>query len=68
MTVLEWAGARWIRAREAFSQTFDLRDAFCFSGLAMVGYGLAQVYEPSAWIVCGAALFWLGVRSIRGGD
>lgn len=44
--------ARWI----------DLRDAITFVGLAAACYGLYQVYPPAAWIVGGAALFWLGVR------
>lgn len=44
------------------SNPFDLRDAFVFGGLAAVGYGLACIHPPAAWIVCGAALFWLGVK------
>lgn len=40
----------------------DLRDAFVFSGLALVGYGLFSVYPPAAFIVVGAALFWMGAR------
>lgn len=40
----------------------DLRDGFCFGGLACVAIGLAQVYPPAAWIVVGVALFWLGVK------
>lgn len=44
-------------------QLVDLRDAFVFGGLGMVGYGLYLVCPPAAWIVCGVALFWLGVRT-----
>lgn len=40
----------------------DFRDAITFGGLALAGYGLHAVYPPAAWIICGAALFWLGVR------
>lgn len=40
----------------------DLRDAFAFGGLAMVGYGLHAIYPPAAWIVVGAVLFWIGSR------
>jgi hypothetical protein len=40
----------------------DLRDAFVFGGSAFVFHGLWQIYPPAAWIVAGAALFWLGVR------
>ncbi len=40
----------------------DLTDAFVFSGLGCVGYGIAQLHTPLAWITIGTALFWLGVR------
>lgn len=46
----------------ALSLAFDLADVFWIVGLAAVGYGLAQIYAPGAWIVCGAAVFWMGVR------
>ena len=38
----------------------DLRDIFVFAGLAMVCNGIAQIHAPSAWIVGGAAFFWIG--------
>lgn len=41
---------------------FDLRDAFVFGGIALVGYGIGQIYAPAAYIVIGGVLFWLGVR------
>lgn len=40
----------------------DLADVFVFGGIALVGYGLYCIYPPAAWIVTGAALFWLGLR------
>ena len=40
----------------------DARDAFVFSGIASMFFGLFQVYSPAAWIVTGTALFWIGVR------
>jgi hypothetical protein len=40
----------------------DLRDAFAFGGLAMIGYGLFSIYPPAAWIVVGGILLWIGVR------
>ncbi len=40
----------------------DLRDLLCFGGLALVTVGVWQIYPPAAWIVTGAALFWLSVR------
>jgi len=43
-------------------RTFDLRDIFWIGGLSAVGYGIAQIHAPAAWIVCGAAVFWMGVR------
>lgn len=45
-----------------------LRDLLCFGGLACVGYGLAQVSEPLAWVVIGGALFWLSVKKARGNE
>lgn len=40
----------------------ELRDCFVFGGLGAVVYGVAQINQPAAWIVGGAALFWLGIR------
>lgn len=40
----------------------DMTDVFVFTGLGLVGYGLHQIYAPIAFVVVGAALFWLGVR------
>jgi hypothetical protein len=48
---------------ERLRQLIDLRDAITFGGLGMVGYGLHLVCPPATWIVCGTALFWLGVRA-----
>lgn len=42
---------------------FDLRDVIAFGGLGLVGYGIHLIYPPAAYIVCGAALFWLGARA-----
>ncbi|NKE64516.1 hypothetical protein RAMLITH_01675 [Ramlibacter sp. RBP-2] len=42
----------------------DLRDLLAFGGLAMIGYGLALVYVPLAWVAVGAVLFWLGAGSV----
>lgn len=55
----------WSRARAALVRVhefFDLRDAFCFGGLAAATYGTAMIYEPAAWILAGVVLFWMGVR------
>lgn len=40
----------------------EMRDMCAFGGLALVARGLHEVYSPAAWIVCGIALFWLGVK------
>lgn len=50
--------------RAAASGDFvDLSDVITFGGIACACYGIAQVYEPAAWIAGGSALFWLGVRN-----
>lgn len=51
---------------ETLTGVVDLQDLFVFGGLACVGYGVAQIYAPAAWIVIGAALFWLGVKTMKG--
>ena len=40
----------------------DAQDVVTFGGIAAACYGVAQIYEPGAWILGGAALFYLGVR------
>lgn len=58
-----------MRERPAMiARFFDLRDAFVFGGLAMVGLGLDQLSRPAALIVVGAVLFWLGVRTVKAPD
>ena len=46
----------------AWRPDVDLRDVLVFGGIAMIGYGIAALSPPAAWIVCGLMLFWLGVR------
>ncbi len=41
---------------------FDVRDRFVFGGLLLVAIGLWQWQPPLAFVVTGAALFWLGLR------
>lgn len=43
-------------------RSIETRDVITFGGLAMVGFGLHSVYPPASFVVCGAALFWLGIR------
>jgi len=50
------------RARSAIAENFELREVFVFGGLSAVGYGVAQIHAPSAWIVIGTALVILGMR------
>jgi hypothetical protein len=40
----------------------DIRDVLVFGGIAAAGYGVGMIYPPAAWIFCGLALFWLGVK------
>lgn len=44
------------------SDYVDSRDVCTFGGLAMVWYGLSVAYPPAAWVVVGAALFWIGAH------
>ena len=34
---------------------------FTFGGIALVGYGAYQIYIPSAFIVVGAVMFYIGL-------
>jgi hypothetical protein len=54
---------QWLSRAGASAAMPDLRDALVFGGVGAVGYGVAQIHEPAAWIAVGAALVWLGVRS-----
>lgn len=47
-----------------FLSAVDLRDAFVFGGLGLVGYGIGQLHVPAACIAVGAVLFWLGIRKV----
>lgn len=40
----------------------DLRDVLTFGGLGLLGYGLFLINPPTAYIVMGALIFWLGAR------
>lgn len=40
--------------------SIDFRDLIVFSGIGLIGVGAHMIYEPSAFIVCGSMLFWLG--------
>jgi len=51
-----------LRAPGAIARTIDLRDVFVFCGLGAVGYGVAQIHTPSAWIVTGIVVLMLGLR------
>ena len=51
-----------LRPLLAWRPDVDVRDLIVFGGLAMIFNGIAAIFPPAAWITCGAALFWLGVR------
>lgn len=55
--------ALWQRWRKPIIDAIELRDCFCFAGLAACVYGVSMIYVPAAWIVAGVVLFWLGVRT-----
>jgi len=50
------------RARSVIAENIGLREVFVISGGSAMGYGIAQIHAPSAWIVTGAALVILGMR------
>ena len=52
-----------IAALKRLNPDVDLRDCLVFGGIAAAGYGISLIYQPAAWIFCGLALFWLGVRT-----
>jgi hypothetical protein len=65
MTIISWVNARTARIRAwlaGLRKLVDLNDAHAYGGLAMLGYGLQQLWPGVGWVICGAALFWLGVR------
>jgi len=38
-----------------------IREACLVAGFLMLAWGLRLIYEPAAWIACGALLIWLGL-------
>lgn len=47
----------------AIKRELTIKEYFVFGGLALIGYGIAQIYPPAAWIAIGSALFIMGSRS-----
>ena len=45
-----------------------IREVFIVAGFVMVGYGLYQIYPPAMFVVCGAALFLMGIPKQGGND
>lgn len=39
----------------------SLNGLFVIAGLAGIGYGLWQVYEPAAFVVLGGIILWMGL-------
>jgi hypothetical protein len=53
----------WMRSTVgAVRKAVDVQDAHVYGGLMCACVGVAQVHQPGAWVLAGAALFWLGVR------
>jgi len=46
----------------------DGKDVFLFGGLGLSGYGLWQIYPPSALILVGGVFFAIGVFWYMGGS
>lgn len=46
--------------KRIFSE-IDLSDVQTYGGLALLGYGISLLSVPVAWIVVGAALFFIGL-------
>lgn len=39
----------------------SMNAAFIATGLGAIGYGAWQVYEPAAFVLVGAIVFWMGL-------
>lgn len=52
------------RLGAAIKKSVDLRDLFVFAGVALVAYGGNMIYPGAGWVASGAALFWIGARSV----
>lgn len=46
----------------------DLKDVFLFGGIGSAGYGIYQIYPPSAYIVVGGCFIALGLLIYMGGS
>ena len=42
-----------------------LRDGILLAGVSSITFGLWQVYEPSAWIFCGAVVSSIAIAVAR---
>lgn len=73
--------SRWQRIRAApanagravvggiakFAALFDFQDVLLFGGSGLLGYGLYQIYPPSAFIVPGAIFVAVATAPMFGG-
>ena len=48
--------------KNAIEGAVGLNEVFVFGGILISGYGIAQIYEPAAWIVIGTIILLLGLR------
>lgn len=46
----------------------EARDVFLFGGLGAVGYGVYQIYPPSAYIIVGGCFIALGILVYMAGE
>ena len=58
--------SRFEKMKFAIVKVVDLRDAFVFGGLGLMGYGLYQYRPWIAFTVCGTILLAIGIFIGRG--
>lgn len=58
---------RRIEAKQWKLPRLEIKDALVFGGLGMIGYGMWQIYPPSALIVVGGIFFVIGLYWYMGG-
>lgn len=46
----------------------EARDVFLFGGIAAAGYGVYQIYPPSAFVLVGGFFIAMGILMYLGGD
>lgn len=55
-------GGAWKKIKAGF----DLGDMIFLAGVGSVGYGIAQIYQPAAWIVVGGIFIIITAKKTNG--